>query len=66
MKMLRFVLPMNLDAHFAKFCFENGGKLLLSYAKDYFFDGEKIIAIIAIEDEKVSAFTTEFKNYLKD
>lgn len=65
MKMIKVLIPTNLDAHFAKYCFENGVKVLLSYAQDFFFDGVKIVAFVAVEAEKVEAFTTEFKNHIK-
>lgn len=64
-KMIKVVIPENMAAHFAKYNFENGNAIALAYAKDFFFDGIKIVAFVVVEDgEKVTAFQTEFKNYL--
>lgn len=65
MKMFFCNLPEKMAAHFAKWTFENGHRVMLSYSKDEFFDGMRVVAYVAVEDEKIAAFTTEFKNYVK-
>ncbi len=65
-KMVKVVFPENLAPHFAKYNFENGNTVALAYAKDFFFDGIKVVAFVVVEDgERLTAFNTEFKNYIQ-
>lgn len=63
--MIEVLLPFNMAKHFAKWTFENGVMVILSFTKNFFFDGEKIVAFVAVEKDKENLFVTEFKNYIQ-
>lgn len=62
--MFEVLLPFALAKHFAKWTFENGIAVLLSYNKNEFFAGEKICAFVAVPKDIETNFTNEFKNHI--
>lgn len=65
MKQFKFVIPTSLDTEFAKYCFENSIRLLLSYTVGGdFFDSPKVCVIVATEEANVAALD-KYSSYKK-
>lgn len=64
MKQIKIVVPENMAQHVAKWTFENGVRVILSYGKDKLFETD-IIIFLAVPEEKIEAANTEFKAYVK-
>ena len=58
-------LKEDLAAAFAKYSFEKGVTVQISYLKDFMWDGEKLIIYAIVPEENAAAFETEYKNYIK-
>lgn len=65
MKFYKLRFPVRLSEHFAKWTFENSVRVILSYATEEFFSGGEITSFVAVPEEKVEEFTTEFGKYFK-
>lgn len=64
MKQVKIVIPQAQDMSASLWMFNNNVRVLLTYSKDDFFDS-KIVIICAVPDEALTAFTEQFKIYMK-
>ena len=63
MKFYKLKMPVRIGEHFAKWTFEKGVRIILSYSVDEFFDAN-LLAYCAVEEgEKETAFAGEFGKY---
>lgn len=64
-KIFEVKFPVNLGPHFAKWTYEKGIVVQLSYVVDEFLSGEKVVAFAIVPEEVENDFKTEFKTYIK-
>lgn len=66
MKMYYFAIPKKGAAGFAKFTFENGIKIQLSWLEDRMFDGDALCGYAIVEEgDKEKLFNAEYKTQVK-